>query len=237
MIKTAIITGASGNGIGRSIAFTLARDGFNTIINYRSNKVHADEVCKFITSNGGNAFPIQANVFSQEECVFLVRETIKKFGCIDAIIIGPGADFNTEEPSSLIPEKSLQDIVQEISPLYYFLPLILPELKKSINGRIIGIASNITFPSPSYSYNVAKKARQASILELAKSCWKDKITVNVIAPGPLNLIQNVADAFSQSKNFPEQSNQISPQDIAELVSFLCSEKGRFITGNMIETYF
>jgi len=237
MEKVAIITGSAGNGIGRSTALTLARENYSVVINYKSNKNKADEICEYINKNGGKAIAVQANVFNKKECDLLINETIFNFGRIDVCIIGPGAGWNAEAIEQLKSEESMLDIIQEISPIYYLIPKIIMEMTKSKNGRIIGIASNKRFPSPSYSYNVAKNARIEAMLGLVNPCWKNRITVNVISPGPVNNIDNYSDAVKYVSDFSASPVNITPQDIAETIVFLCSEKGRFVTGNVIELGF
>ena len=237
MAKTAIVTGASGNGIGRSAALTLARDGFDIIVNYRSKSENAEAVCEEIIKSGRNAVPVKADLFSHEECDRLINEAVFAFGRIDACVIGPGAGWNPEPVEKLNAEKSLNDVIQEVHPLYALVPRLIGEMKKAGGGRIISIASNPDLPSPSYSYNTAKNARTAAMLGLSGPCWKHRITVNVIAPGPVEHLGSFEDAVRQVSRFPADDRNISPQDIAETVSFLCSDKGRFITGNVLRYQF
>jgi 3-oxoacyl-[acyl-carrier protein] reductase len=237
MKKVALVTGASGSGIGRSTALTLAREGYQLVINYHSKNEPAEALCLHINNNGGNAIPVKANIFSQDDCQRLINETIVAYKRLDVCIIGPGADWNPEPPDHLNTPASLQDAVQEISPIYSLIPRLLPEMMKTQNGRIIAIASNPNLPSPSYSYNVAKNARIAAMMGLTGPCWKHKITVNIIAPGPIDHLSTMDEAIAQVTHFPMTHSPISPQDIAELIAFLCSDKGRYITGNVIAAYF
>lgn len=233
MDKVAIITGASGTGIGRSTALTLARDHFSVVINYKTNSANADSICEFINSNGGKAISVKANIFNKSDCDFLINETLFNYNRVDACIIGPGANWNPEIPENLDSEKSLADIMQEISPIYFLIPRIIKEMKKNKKGTIIAIASNKRHPSPSYSYNVSKNARIEAMLGLVNPCWNNRITVNIVSPGPVDHINTLQEAENFIEEFPN-TKKITPQDIAETISFLCSEKGQFITGNNIE---
>ncbi len=237
MEKVAIITGSSGNGIGRSTALTLAREKYSVVINYKNNKNNAEEVCGIINKKGGKAIAIKANIFNKSECDLLVNETIFNFGRIDVCIIGPGADWNAEQPENLKVENALQDIMQEISPIYSLIPRLITEMKKNKDGRIIAIASNKRFPSPAYSYNVAKNSRIEAMLGLVNSCWNNKITINVVSPGPVDHVDSLSEAVGYVEKFPDKRTKVLPQDIAETISFLCSDKGRYITGNVIELGF
>ena len=234
MEKVAIITGAAGNGIGRSTALSLAKAGFKTIINYRSNENNARTICSYINNNGGDAGAIKANVFIRDDCDYLIDETLKRHNRIDACIIGPGAGWNPEIPENLDPEKALSDIMQEIKPIYFFLPKIIKAMKKN-GGSIVGIASNPDMPSPAYSYNAAKNSRINALLGLVGPCWKQKIRINIVAPGPVDHFNDFQSAINalDKRDF----SKISPQDVAETISFLCSDKGAYLTGNVIKFNF
>jgi NAD(P)-dependent dehydrogenase (short-subunit alcohol dehydrogenase family) len=94
--RGAIVTGAAGKGIGRSIALTLAREGAKVIVNYRSNEEKAKLIADYIKSQGGNAFPVKADIFTLNGCKSLVDKTLEVFGQIDICIIGPGAGWYPE---------------------------------------------------------------------------------------------------------------------------------------------
>jgi NAD(P)-dependent dehydrogenase (short-subunit alcohol dehydrogenase family) len=234
--KTAIVTGAAGKGMGRSIALTFAREGANVVINYNRNKSNAEEIVRYMKRNyNNNVIAIKANIFLDKECNNLVNETIKQFGRVDILIIGPGADWNMESIDNLNLEKSLIDINNEISPVYSFFPKVLPLMYQQKWGRIIGISVSARPPSPSYSYNVAKKARTSALLFSSDEAWKNNVTINVISPGPVNHIEQFDKAVSLANKKDEWVNRknITPQDIAEAVLFLCSEEAAYISGTEI----
>lgn len=235
-IKTALVTGASGKGMGRSIALTLARDGYAVAVNYRQNETAARDIAALIQSRGGRAAAMQGDVFKQEDCEALVRNTVEQFGRLDVCVIGPGADWNPEPVTALKPKKTLRDVYQEVAPIHYLLPPALKEMQKQGGGRVIGVASNLEIPSPSYSYNAAKGARIEALKQAVTAAWKLHVTVNVIAPGPVDPFQSLeqADASAISRAL---GGKVTPQDIAEGVAFLCSDAGRYITGCVLPYMF
>jgi NAD(P)-dependent dehydrogenase (short-subunit alcohol dehydrogenase family) len=89
MRKTAIVTGAS-RGIGRAIALCLAADGFGVIVNFAGNKAKAEEVVSEITSAGGRALAIQANVANPEDVKQIFEKTLKAFRQIDVVVNNAG---------------------------------------------------------------------------------------------------------------------------------------------------
>ena len=234
MGKVAVITGSAGNGIGRSTAFSLAKEGYSIIVNYRSDERSAESVCTYIKKNGGKASSVKADVFIEDDCNYLIEETIRLYQSIDACVIGPGAGWNPEQPVDLNPQNALSDVLQEIKPIYYLLPKVIKQMKNK-GGCIIGIASNPDLPSPAYSYNVAKNSRIDAFLGLVDTCWKKRIRVNLVAPGPVDHFESFKSAIDAFET--KDHNKISPQDIAETISYLCSDKGSFITGNVIKYSF
>lgn len=236
MKKVALVTGAAGNGVGRSTVLTLAKEGYAVVVNYRTSQQEAEYICKYIINNGGEAVPIKANVFDKVDCQCLINETLDKYKKIDACVIGPGAGWNPESPEELNADNSLDDVLNEVKPIYYLCPQIIKEMKKNGGGSIVGIATNPRMPSPSYSYNVAKNARIDALLEMVNICWNNRIRVNVVAPGPVEHFINESAAISALSNNIE-TVAITPQDIADSIAFLCSDKGRYITGNVLKFNF
>jgi NAD(P)-dependent dehydrogenase (short-subunit alcohol dehydrogenase family) len=238
--KVALVTGAAGNGLGRSIALTLAREGAQVVINYRTSEASAHAVVEYIEMHGGQALAVSADVMDQDGCGKLVEATVERFGRIDICIIGPGGGWHPEPIEQLDPNAALEDIRQESAPLLYLMPKILPGMYEQKWGRIIGIATHPVKLSPAYAYNLGKMARlQALLLAQDQAWWEHGITVNAIAPGPVAGLENLESAIEhvQHKVAWQMRTNISPQDIAEGVAFLCSESGRYITGCVLPYLF
>jgi len=228
----AIVTGATGKGIGRSTALTLAREGAKVVVNYRTSGESADAIVAHIKRRGSNAVAIRADVFDQEGCRELVDAAIEQFGQVDICVVSPGAGWHPEPIDALDTKAALQDLHQEIAPLYYLMRLLLPGMYDRRHGRIIGIAVHPTNLPPAYAYNTAKAARARALLLAQDQAWSHDVTVNVIAPGPVPAIETLEEAIEQCGHGPawQKRSSASPQDIAEGIAFLCSEAGRFITG-------
>lgn len=237
--KVAIVTGAAGKGMGRSIALTLAREGIVVAVNYLKNQEGAEVIASYIKNNGGKAITVQGNIYIRDDCEKLVNTTLDYFGKVDICVIGPGANWNPEDLKSLKADKSLQDINQEISPIYNLLPLVLNDMEKRKWGRIIGIASNMDIPSPSYSYNAAKSGRIEALRLAVNEAWRMGVTVNVIGPGPVDEIPSLEEAcvYCSHSNDWFNRNKVTPQDIAEGVAFLCSDSAKYITGCILPYIF
>ena len=230
--KTAIVTGAAGKGMGRSIALTLAREGANVVVNYRNSADSAKAIVKHITDNGGKAIAAQADVFSASGCKELVDAAVKEFAQIDICIIGPGAGWHGESVDKLNVSDALDDVHNEVAPIYHLMPLLLPGMYQRKWGRLIALGLDWPYDSPAYAYNVGKAARAYALRLARDQAWQNDVTLNVIGPGPVPEIETLEEAIEQCEHGPSWQNRktTSPQDIAEGVAFLCSESGRFISG-------
>ena len=230
--RVALVTGAAGSGMGRSIALTLAREGAKVVVNYRKSEESAKTIVDLIESRGGSSIAIQADVFEADGCKNLVDGAVKRFGQVDICVIGPGAGWHPEPVDKLDSSSALDDIRQEVAPIYHMMPLVLPGMYEGNWGRVVAIALAPPYSSPSYSYNVGKAAR-VHALQLARDvAWQNGVTLNLIGPGPVPEIGTLREATDQCDHGPawERRATTTPQDIAEGVAFLCSEAARFISG-------
>ena len=131
--------------------------------------------------------------------------------------------------------EALEDVRQELSPLYNLMQSVLPSMYERNWGRFIAISLEPSYSSPAYAYNVAKAARSHAVLLAAEQAWKHGVTMNVICPGPVASIETLEAAIEQCENSESRKNRkkVTPQDIGETVAFLCSDVGKFITGCIV----
>jgi 3-oxoacyl-[acyl-carrier protein] reductase len=130
-------------------------------------------------------------------------------------------------------------VQHELAPFLHLMPLVLPGMYERRWGRIIGIAMHPTRLSPAYAYNLGKAARIQAFLLAHEQAWRNGVTMNVLAPGPVAGIASLDAAIAQCDHgaaWDERGN-VSPQDIAEGAAFLCSEAGRFVTGCILPYLF
>jgi NAD(P)-dependent dehydrogenase (short-subunit alcohol dehydrogenase family) len=228
----AIVTGAAGQGMGRSIALTLAREGARVVVNYCASEESARAIAEHIVGRGGEAIAVQADVFEAEGCRRLVEETMARFGQVDICLIGPGGGWHPEPPHRVDAAGALHDVRQELALIYHLMPLVLPGMYERGWGRLIALSLEPGYGSPGYAYNVAKAARTHALLLARDEAWRHGVTLNVIGPGPVPGIGSLEAAVEQCDGGPAWQGRegASPQDIAEGVAFLCSEAGRYISG-------
>jgi len=233
--KTAIITGSS-RGLGKKIAIELAKKGVSIAINYNSNKLEAESAVQEITSNGGNAIAIKANVSQSEDVRHLFEKTIEHFGKVDVIVNNAG----------IMITKFLKDFSEEefdnqfsINVRSAFLMMKTASEKLEKNGRIINISSSTSrLMMPTYSiYSATKAAIEQMTRIFAKEIGNKGITVNSVLPGPMN-----TDLFLKGKS-SELINRIASlsafnrigdvEDIIPIILFLSSDQSQWITGQNI----
>ena len=237
--KVALVTGSAGNGMGRSIALTLAREGAKVAINYRTSKEQAQAVVDHIKSRSGDAVAIEADVFEATGCKDLVSATMEHFGRIDICVVNPGAGWHPEPLDKLDSSAALEDVHNEVAPFFHLMPLLLPQMYKRKWGRVIGIALLPPYDSPAYSYNLGKAARVQAMLQARDQIWRNGVTVNVLGPGPVPALASLAEAVEQCEHGTawRMRRSTSPQDIAEGVAYLCSDAGKFVTGCVLPFLF
>ncbi len=237
--RVAIVTGAAGKGMGRSIALTLAREGAKVVVNYRTSRESAQAIVQHLQRQGREAIAVQADVFEADGCRSLVGATAERFGQVDICILGPGGGWHPEAVHELDSNAALEDVRKELAPIYYLLPLVLPGMYERKWGRIVTIALEPPYDCPAYAYSVAKAARAHALLLARHAAWKHGVTANVIGPGPVPGIESLQEAIEQCEHGPAWLNRksASPQDIAESVAFLCSEAGAFISGAVVPYMF
>ena len=237
--KVAIVTGAAGNGMGRSIALTLAREGAKVAVNYRTSKDEAQAIVNHIKKHCGDAIAVEADVFEADDCRKLVDTVIEHFGRVDICVVNPGAGWHPEPIDNLDSSAAIEDVQREVAPFFHLMPLVLPQMYMRKWGRVVGIALLPPYNSPAYSYNVAKGARVQAFFQGRDEAWRNGVTVNIIGPGPVPAIESLTEAIKFCDHGPEwqKRTNTSPQDIAESVAFLCSDAGRFITGCVLPFLF
>ncbi len=236
--KVAIVTGAS-KGIGASIAKHLAAEGAAVVVNYASSKEGADRVVAEITSNGGQAVAVRANVAKQTEIERLFSATKKAFGRLDILVNNAGIyEF------SPLPDVTEEHFHKQFDLNVLGLILASKEALKhfdSAGGSIINIsssASTLTFPNTSV-YSATKAAVDVVTRSLAKELGPRNIRVNAINPGMVETEGVHAGGFLESDFRKQVEAQTplgrigQPQDIAPAVVFLASSDAAWITGETL----
>lgn len=233
--KVAIVTGAS-RGIGRSIAEQLAELGAKVVVNYSASSEKAKEVVEAIVKNRGEALAIKADISSVSDVKMLFAETIKHFGQVDLLINNAGYMEN-----KLIKDVTETDFDKHFSinvkGTYFACQQAMNYMENG--GRIVNISTSVLGAMlPSYSvYAATKGAIEQITRQLAKEFGPRGITINAIAPGPVNTELFTAGKTEEQIETLANMNAFrrlgEPRDISNVVEFLVSEKSQWITGQTV----
>jgi 3-oxoacyl-[acyl-carrier protein] reductase len=233
--KIALVTGSS-RGIGRAIAERLCREGASVAINYISNANSAEEIAAEMKAAGGDAITLPADVSKLEDIQRLFDQAIDHFGRLDILVNNAGIRISKNVADI---DEAEYDRLFAINVKGTFFASQLAARRLSDGGRIINISSAVTrMMLPGYSIYAASKGAVDQITRvLAKELGSRHITVNAVAPGPVD-----TELFRDGKS-DEQIQQMAQmaalgrigevQDIADAVAFLAGDDARWITGQII----
>ncbi len=234
--KIAVVTGA-GRGIGRGIAFALAREGAMVVVNYNGSKDRAEEVVRTIEEAGGKATAVQCNISDFEAAKEFFANVVKEYGKIDILVNNAG--ITKDNLMMKMSEEEFQSVIQtNLAGTFHGVKFVTRPMMKQRQGRIINIASvsGVIGNMGQANYSASK----AGVIGLTKAAAKElasrNITVNAVAPG--FVATEMTDVLSDSVK--EAAVATIPlgrfgevEDIAETVVFLASDKAKYITGQVI----
>ncbi|WP_259371364.1 SDR family oxidoreductase [Parasphingorhabdus cellanae] len=226
---------AGSRGIGRATAIKLGQEEANIAVGYAGNEEAANKTVDLVKQSGGQAFPFRADVSDDDAVHDAFDQTEKTFGDVDIVInaaavsvFGPMVNLSTDDL-----EKS---VAVNILGAFH----VLREAAKRIadNGRIIQFSTGGTkMPMMGASiYTGTKAAGESMALGLSKELGDKGVTVNVISPGVTDTDGLVMDE-DQVKSLIQQTplgRLGQPEDVADVVSFLCSREARWINGQNIQ---
>lgn len=236
--KVAVVTGAS-KGLGASIALHLAAEGAAVVVNYATSKAGADKVVAEITSKGGKAIAVQANIANQVEIQRLFAEARKAFDKIDIVVnnagvyeFAPLADITAEHYHKLFDLNVLGLLLTTQEAVQHFGPE---------GGNIVNISSVVATLTPPNAavYNATKAAVDAITKTLAKELGPRKIRVNSVNPGMVET-DGLRSAGIHDSDFRKETELQTPlgrigqpHDIAPAVVFLASPDSGWLTGETL----
>ncbi len=233
-MKTAFITGSS-RGIGRAIAIRLAADGFHVILHGVSETQRIKNLKDEIEQSGGKADILCADLCDLEATQKL-GEKLKE---IDVLILNASVQYRRPWQ-----EITVKDCYEQMNCNLFSSMLLIqsavPHMKEAGWGRVITVGSvQEAKPHPDMLIYSASKAAQTNMMQsLSLQLAKDGITVNNVAPGVIYTDRNM-EVLSDSEYAKKVTDSIpvgfygEPKDCAGIVSLLCSEDGRYITGQSI----
>lgn len=233
-MKTALVTGAS-RGIGKAIALRLAQDGCRVIVHYAANAEKAEQVVNTIRNRGGQALAAQCDLRRPEEAKALLQRT----GPVDILVLNASVQYKTPWQDISL-NACYEQLNCNLVSSMVLMQLSASHMQAQNWGRIIAIGSvQEAKPHPDMLVYSATKAAQTNMVQsLAVQLAPYGITVNNVAPGVITTDRN-AEALSDPAYAKKVADSIPmgyyglPEDLAGIVSLLCSREGRYITGQSI----
>ncbi len=233
-MKTAFITGST-RGIGKALALRLAKDGYKVIVHCAVNAQKANDVKNEIIKNGGVAEVLISDLTDIEKTKRLC-ENIK---LCDVLVLNASLQYRTPWQEITV-EACYEQLNCNFVSSMMLIQAVADNMKKNGWGRIITIGSvQEAKPHPDMLVYAASKAAQTNMVHsLSLQLAKYGITVNNVAPGVIYTDRNV-DVLSNPEYAKKVTDSIpvgfygEPDDCAGIVSLLCSDEGRYITGQNI----
>jgi len=233
--KVAIITGSS-RGIGRVIAEQLADLGAKVVINYSSSHQKAEEVVEGIIQKGGKAIALQSDISKVSDVEELFTKTIDKLGKVDILINNAGLMIN--KPLADVTEADFdKQFAVNVKGTLFACQQAMKYMEN--NGRIVNFSTSVTGQMfPTYSvYAGTKGAVEQLTRQLAKEFGFKQITINAVAPGPVNTeLFNLGKTEQQIEGMKKMNafgRLGEPEDIANVIEFLVSDKSQWVTGQTL----
>ena len=236
MDKVALITGAA-RGIGKQIAITLAKEGYNIALNYRTKTDSIIELKDKIESYGVKCLLIQGDVSVYEDTERMTKETIEEFGKIDVLVNNAGI---TKDTLLLrMKEEDFESVINvNLIGTYNMTKNVSSYMMKARNGRIINVSSvvGVSGNAGQSNYSASKAGIIGFTKSLAKELASRNILVNAVAPGFIETDMTKALKDDVKEKIFEQiplKREGKAEEVANVVKFLASSDSSYITGQVI----
>jgi len=231
----ALVTGGSG-GIGKATALHLARDGYEVVVHYHQHRVEAEGVAREIGKLGRNAPIFAADLATAEGPDVLAAAVLDRWESVDVLVHNAGV-YDRIPFERLSTEDWQNALALNLIGPARLTQLLLPLLRRSPRGRIVFVSSVLAFTGSRWGAQYA--AAKAGVLGLARSLARElapTITVNVVAPGSIDTAiigGDTSEARSERSRAIPLARVGLPEEVADAIAFLASERSSYVTGTTI----
>ncbi|KFZ44951.1 3-ketoacyl-ACP reductase [Smithella sp. SC_K08D17] len=231
--KTAIITGAS-RGIGRATAIELAKTGYFVIINFKSNEAAAQETLNLVRSTGGDGEISQFDVADNTQTKDAVKTIIEHHKNIQVLVNNAG--ITADGLFMLLGEDEWDSVINtSLKGFYNMTKPVLREMVRKKRGSIVSVSSlSALMPNRGQAnYAAAKAGIIAASRALSTEVARFGIRVNLVAPGLIETDMIKEAPVEQIKQIIPMARLGKPEEVANVIRFLCSDDASYITGQVI----
>ncbi len=235
MKRYALVTGGS-RGIGRAICLKLAETGYPVIINYKSNEEEAKKTLELITGKGGEAELLRFDVSSQEDTEKTLEEwSVSHPEAYIACLVN-NAGIRRDNLLVFMSDDDWKNVMEtNLGSFFYVTRKLIKYMMVNKYGRIVNVVSlsGIKGLPGQTNYSAAKAGVIGATKALAQEVGKKNITVNAVAPGFIRTDMTKDLDESQHKAHIPLNRFGEPEEVAEAVAFLASDKASYITGEVL----
>lgn len=241
--KILLITGAS-RGIGAATARVAAERGYRVVVNYKSNRLAADEVVSHIVDRGGKAIAIQADVSVEDQVVAMFSEIDSRWGRIDALVNNAGMLHQQSRVEAMSADRINDVLATNVTGCFVCAREAVKRMSTSHGGNggaivnVSSMAAKLGSPHEYVDYAASKAAIDALTIGLAHEVATEGIRVNAVRPGviytDIHALGGEPDRIERVRHSLPLKRGGQPDEVANAILWLLSDEASYVTAGFID---